>query len=444
MEWQKVTGETVLNHMAVELANAYDKWIVAYPQKVGRLDEITASVRAEWRHTIASVPKNSLNPDEETLPDAVVRHVENVIQYEMGMEMGVTLTADGRRLIDQAEIYRRQIGYGHYKFYDESNPQANTPSYVVPGKSSGRALGDLVALLLGFFLWCLPARAAWIQEKNETTYVPVNYDITEQSLGGHLAGIDNAIGWLSDTNGLYGRLVGLPQLVYDTLDTIQEHSLYGDYRPEADAWLCLSQTNVMFHGQVMAGQLRTRKDEILFGSGDLIVEGGIELGGEYRTNWPSGGGGEGGDYLPAFNDGSVFEHLSFSYWVNDLYGTTFPSNLMVNGVFVARNGVYLGGEYRTNWPSGLSTARVSATDTFVVAGDYLIWLDTRGFPSSQSVTLTLPDMAGDAQTIVVRRLGNDGAATIARGTNTWTLAYDGDGVTVDWLKAATNWFWRDF
>lgn len=213
MEWQKVNAETVKAHMAVELATAYDKWILAYPQKVGRLEEITNNIRAEFRDVIASVPKNSLDPDPETLPDSVVRHAENIIQYEMGMEVGVKLTADGRRLLTEAEIYRRQIAYGHYLFTDENNPPAATPSYVVPSKSSGRALGDLVALLLGFFLSLLPVRAAWIQESNETTYIPVNYDITEQSLGGHLAGIDNALGFLSDTNSMYGRLAALPAQV---------------------------------------------------------------------------------------------------------------------------------------------------------------------------------------------------------------------------------------
>ena len=363
MEWVKVTTESVRSHMAVELIEAYDKWIVAYPEKAGRLDEIVANVRTEFRDAIASVPRNRLNEDPETLPVSAVRHCENICMYEMAMEVGVQITQDGRTLLTNAQIYLRQIPYGRYRFYeDEEDTGIPLPSATVPGERQGRALGPLVALFLGFFLWCLPVRAAWIKPGDETTYIPVNYDITEQSLGGHLAGIDNAIGWLSDTNGLYGRLVGLPQLVYDTLDTIQEHSLYGDYRSEADAWLCLSQTNVMFQGQVMAGQFRTRKDEILGTSGDLIVDGGIEFGGEYRTNWPSGGGGGGGDYLPAFEDGSVFGDLFFSYWVNDQNGTTFPSNLMVSGVFVARNGIYLGGEYRTTWPeSGSAPAFVMAT-----------------------------------------------------------------------------------
>ena len=209
MEWQKVTAETLRAHMAVELATASDKWIVAFPQKVGRLEEITNTVRAEFRDVIASVPKNSLNPDPDTLPESVVRHAENIIQYEMGMEMGVKLTADGRRLLTEAEIYRRQIAYGHYKFEDENNPTVTTPTYTVPGKPEGRALGNLVALTIGFFLSLLPCRAAWIQESNEITYVPVNYDITEQSLNGHLTGIDKALGWLSDTNSIYSEFKNL-------------------------------------------------------------------------------------------------------------------------------------------------------------------------------------------------------------------------------------------
>jgi len=58
------------------------------------------------------------------------------------------------------------------------------------------------------------------------------------------------------------------------------------------------------------------------------------------------------------------------------------------------------------------------------------------------MTLTLPDMDVDAHTLVIRRIGDTGGADIAHGTNTYSLLYDGDGATFDWVKARTNWYWR--
>jgi hypothetical protein len=227
MEWVKVTTESVRSHMAVELIEAYDKWIVAYPEKAGRLEEIVSNVRTEFRDAIKSVPRNRLNEDPETLPVSAVRHCENICMYEMAMEVGVQITQDGRTLLTNAQIYLRQIPYGRYRFYeDEEDTGIPLPSCNVPDRSSGRALGNLVALLLGVFLWCLPARAAWIKPGNETEYVPVNYDITEQSLGGHLAGIDGAIGRLGDTNSLYSIVSGLPSQIAALNERIFNNAYY--------------------------------------------------------------------------------------------------------------------------------------------------------------------------------------------------------------------------
>lgn len=81
---------------------------------------------------------------------------------------------------------------------------------------------------------------------------------------------------------------------------------------------------------------------------------------------------------------------------------------------------------------------VTATSDYVLPTDYLIWM-----AGDTNQTLTLPNMAAESQTIIVRQLG-DHSTSIIRGTNTWELAYDGDGITIDWLGAATNWYWRAF
>jgi len=65
-----------------------------------------------------------------------------------------------------------------------------------------------------------------------------------------------------------------------------------------------------------------------------------------------------------------------------------------------------------------------------------------GTTAATNQTLTLPDMAAASQSIIVRQLGDTYTTSIVRGTNTWTLAGDGDWVAIDWLGAFTNWYWR--
>lgn len=218
--------------------------------------------------------------------------------------------------------------------------------------------------------------------------------------------------------------------------------------------------------------------------GDLNVSDELTLGGETITSW----GDISFDPIPVFTNGAaaglVLSNMPYSTFINGDFaqkpgifwfgdykqmvihggGENAPSIILVSDGADVPKGIYtstnmtvhgnmeaasftLGTNTITEWPTGgggLSCSRVVTTNSSVAADDYLIWLDTRAFSSSSSVTLTLLDMAEDSQTIVVRRLGNDGTATIARGTNTWTLGYDGDGVTVDWVVAATNWYWRSF
>ena len=81
---------------------------------------------------------------------------------------------------------------------------------------------------------------------------------------------------------------------------------------------------------------------------------------------------------------------------------------------------------------------VTAASDMVLSTDHLVWM-----MGETNQTLTLPDMAADSQTIVVRQMGNNGTSII-RGTNTWNLTYYGDGITIDWLGATTNWYWRAF
>jgi len=90
------------------------------------------------------------------------------------------------------------------------------------------------------------------------------------------------------------------------------------------------------------------------------------------------------------------------------------------------------------------TRIVLGTNDTVTAKDGLLWLDTSSLTNGQTMTLTLTDMDAASQTVVVRRIGDTGGADIVHGTNTYSLMYNGDGATFDWVKTTTNWYWRTF
>lgn len=113
--------------------------------------------------------------------------------------------------------------------------------------------------------------------------------------------------------------------------------------------------------------------------------------------------------------------------------------------------ITLGGETRTNWPSGgggsawQPTSRVITSATYTVsADDCLVWMDSETAATNQ--VLNLPDMTNESFTVVVRHLGNDFPTTIRRATatatNTYQLNGDGASVAVDWLGAKNTWYWR--
>ena len=197
MEWVEITVEGVIERLPTDVKARYDAWLVSYPDKAGRLAEITANTIREFRDNIKSVPKNYWHEDESYLPQSAVRHVDTIIVFTLAMEMGLSIDTAGTAARYAADIFLRQILMGRYTTTTEEGGEG-TPRYNAPTRdTAGRALPAFLAVMLAFVQF---AAGGWIRPDSTiydtevmTTFVPSDYSISSATLFGHLYGIDSAL-----------------------------------------------------------------------------------------------------------------------------------------------------------------------------------------------------------------------------------------------------------
>ncbi len=194
MEWVEIKIEDVLAHMPTDVKARYQTWLTANPDRTGRLQQIMENTLREFRDNLKSVPENIVDPRETWVPQSAVRHLETIIVFSLGMEMGLPIDSAALGARYSADIFLRQILMGRYKATTES---AGTPSprYSIPERDaiSGRALPILLAL----FVFVQQALGGWIRPDDSiydssllVTFVPSAYSITASTLYGHLYGIN--------------------------------------------------------------------------------------------------------------------------------------------------------------------------------------------------------------------------------------------------------------
>ncbi len=138
MNWITLDTQKVLDDFPTNLTQPYLTWLTNNPTKAGRLTEITANTVAEFRSAIATDPANILDPDRAKVPENCIRSAEVIIIDTLRAEMGQTLSPADEQAMTRAEIFLRQIGYGHLSIQDESHEP--TPSYTTDIQHTERAL----------------------------------------------------------------------------------------------------------------------------------------------------------------------------------------------------------------------------------------------------------------------------------------------------------------
>lgn len=204
MEWVEIKIADILAHMPTDVKARYGAWLIANPDRTGRLVEIMDNTLREFRDNLNSVPENIVDPRETWVPQSAVRHLETIIIFSLSMEMGLPIDSAALGARYAADIFLRQILMGRYKVTTDT---AGTPSphYSVPERDtiSGRALPILLAILV----FAQQALGGWIRPDSGpldtdvvTTFTPSAYSITTATLFGHLQGINAALGPLASTN----------------------------------------------------------------------------------------------------------------------------------------------------------------------------------------------------------------------------------------------------
>lgn len=221
MIWVEITLADVIAHLPTDIKARHDEWVATYPDKSGRLAEITANTIREFRDAIKSNPANIVDPRETWLPQSAVRHVESLIIFNIAMEMGITIDSSGNSARSAADIFLRQIPFGRWNTTagDGAMP---SPRFTVPERTDfgGRAL-PLVASLM---LFMSTAYAGWIKPGSvlydtslTVTFAPSAYTNVSTTLYGHLFGINSALASLPASQNVYTNVVTLSGLPAQTL-----------------------------------------------------------------------------------------------------------------------------------------------------------------------------------------------------------------------------------
>ena len=203
MEWVEISCDGILAALPSDVKVRYDAWLVSSPDKVGRLETIVGNTLREFRDAIKSNPENGVDPRETYLPRSAVRHVESIVVFTLGMEMGLPLDSAGNSARVSADVFLRSIPYGRFKTTDDAAGEAS-PRFSVSSATgyAGRALPVVLAL----FLIVRPSFGGWIRPDSgpsdadvSTTFIPSSYAIATATLYGHLCGINAALAPLAST-----------------------------------------------------------------------------------------------------------------------------------------------------------------------------------------------------------------------------------------------------
>ena len=202
MEWIVLDEPTVTAHLPSDLAAEYAAWLLAHPDKAGRLAEIVANTVAEVRDTIRGNPANTLDADPTKIPQSCVRHAENIVFFQLAMEMGLDIDTEGNQSMTRADIFLRQISFKRFQTTGGDGATTPSPHYTVPERSTSRVLP---LILLGLMALVAPvSEAGWITAPRRAstdaevtvTYAPTFYSEASTLLFGHLEGIDDQLGFL--------------------------------------------------------------------------------------------------------------------------------------------------------------------------------------------------------------------------------------------------------
>ena len=113
--------------MSSDLLADYQAWLVANPEKEGRLAEIIQQTVAEFRSAIQANGLPLSDDAPTALPESCLRHAQSTILFELRKEIGINLTESENIAAVRADIFLRGIWTGTIPV--TADPQSHSPSF---------------------------------------------------------------------------------------------------------------------------------------------------------------------------------------------------------------------------------------------------------------------------------------------------------------------------
>ena len=102
-----LTVDDVKAALPTDMETLHKAWIDAHPEKASRLETLTAQFVEAFREAAGANPACVLDDDPTTVPTVARHHALNLIDYSLGMEMGVQFAPEVVNLNTQANVWLR-------------------------------------------------------------------------------------------------------------------------------------------------------------------------------------------------------------------------------------------------------------------------------------------------------------------------------------------------
>ena len=129
MDWITVDKARVLGALSANQRQLYEGWIIRYPEKATRVDDIISNLVMEFRAAIEANPQNYLDPDLSKLPQSCVRYCETLILFDLCSEMGAEISDAEMMAISKAEVFLRMMFTGSFYITGGDASKVPSPSY---------------------------------------------------------------------------------------------------------------------------------------------------------------------------------------------------------------------------------------------------------------------------------------------------------------------------
>jgi hypothetical protein len=132
--WTELTSAKVFEAMPTDMTALYAQWVDVNQGRAARVVALTEETVAVCRAAVAARYPGLLDPDETKVPTAGIRHLLNLVIFNLGMEMGIQFAPEVFTLFQRADTWLRGLEFGTIGL--AAGTEEPGPSYTVPTSQS--------------------------------------------------------------------------------------------------------------------------------------------------------------------------------------------------------------------------------------------------------------------------------------------------------------------